>query len=643
MKKIDKAEYEKRLDKITQIFEGLVVHADEQSTYRCPYKNRFDHCTAKFGCRNQRKIDEGTGLLCVGDDKLDYRSAWETDAPDGTAEFQGTIISDGKVQQLTPGKTIFDYADDLTVQVPTSCFRTGQCHECIVEIKRGMEGLQPPNEAEAFLRDNYRLACQAVVLDVDKDIEFTPLRRTPKILTHAVMIGGETPELDPRVTHRDGTVYYNDEPIDRYRGHLYGLALDIGTTTVVANLVNLENGETVSVSSFENPQRFGGSDIMNRITYDGEFQGELRRSLIAALNSEIMEMCTRHNFVRQEIYEVVVAGNTTMRDIFFKQDVQSIGQKPYKSLIEHEYREGVRSTTSLTEKTRRLGIRANPKAMVFSLPLIASHVGADVAADLVSILTPNSTPIQDSKARVAGQIPSQDEIVMLVDVGTNTEVVVGNAERMVAASCPAGPAFEGGGIEYGMPAYPGAIESVKWNGNQFDYDTIDGETPQGLCGSGLISLLAELRRNDQMTPKGVFADRKQRIMSLLPEHGITFSREDASNLAQAKAANYCGQYIVLRHFGCVPQDITTLFLAGGFANYVNLQDAVEIGFLAPVPEANVVKIGNAAVAGATAVLLSERKRAHIEAFVSNIEHIELETTPDFFDIFVEGCQFKPMA
>ena len=643
MKKIDKAEYEKRLDKITQIFEGLVVHADEQSTYRCPYKNRFDHCTAKFGCRNQRKIDEGTGLLCVGDDKLDYRSAWETDAPDGTAEFQGTIISDGKVQQLTPGKTIFDYADDLTVQVPTSCFRTGQCHECIVEIKRGMEGLQPPNEAEAFLRDNYRLACQAVVLDVDKDIEFTPLRRTPKILTHAVTIGDETLELDPRVTHRDGTVYYNDEPIDRYRGHLYGLALDIGTTTVVANLVNLENGETVSVSSFENPQRFGGSDIMNRITYDGEFQGELRRSLIAALNSEIMEMCTRHNFVRQEIYEVVVAGNTTMRDIFFKQDVQSIGQKPYKSLIEHEYREGVRSTTSLTEKTRRLGIRANPKAMVFSLPLIASHVGADVAADLVSILTRNSTPIQDSKARVADQIPSQDEIVMLVDVGTNTEVVVGNAERMVAASCPAGPAFEGGGIEYGMPAYPGAIESVKWNGNQFDYDTIDGETPQGLCGSGLISLLAELRRNDQMTPKGVFANRKQRIMSLLPEHGITFSREDASNLAQAKAANYCGQYIVLRHFGCVPQDITTLFLAGGFANYVNLQDAVEIGFLAPVPEANIVKIGNAAVAGATAVLLSERKRAHIEAFVSNIEHIELETTPDFFDVFVEGCQFKPMA
>ena len=365
---------------------------------------------------------------------------------------------------------------------------------------------------------------------------------------------------------------------------------------------------------------------MNRITYDGEFQGELRRSLIAALNSEIMEMCDRHNFVRQEIYEVVVVGNTTMRDIFFKQDVQSIGQKPYKSVIEHEYRDGIRSTTSLTEKTRRLGIRANPKAMVYSLPLIASHVGADVAADLVAI-----------------DIAAQDEVIMLVDVGTNTEVVVGNANGMVAASCPAGPAFEGGGIEYGMPAYPGAIESVKWNGSEFTWTTIDEETPQGLCGSGLISLLAELRRNDQMSPKGVFAERKQRVMSLLPEHGITFSREDASNLAQAKAANYCGQYIVLRHFDCAPENITKLFLAGGFANYVNLQDAIEIGFLAPVPEEKIVKIGNAAVGGATTVLLSEKKRAEIEAFVSNIEHIELETTPDFFDIFVEGCQFKPMA
>lgn len=627
MKKIDKAEYEKRLNKITQIFEDMVVHADEQATYRCPYKNRYDHCTAKFGCRNQRKIPEGTGLLCVGDDKLDYRDAWETDENNETEQINkqgnGTITCDDKVYQLSPGKTVFDYADDLAVQVPTSCFRTGQCHECIVEIKRGMESLRSPNEAESFLRDNFRLACQAVVLDVDADIEFSPLRRTPRILTHTE--SNPTQSINPLVTQHNGTVHYNGEPVDRYRGNLYGLALDLGTTTVVANLVDLETGETVSVSSFENPQRFGGSDIMHRISYDGEYEGELRKSLIAALNGQIMDMCERHNFVRQEIYEIVVAGNTTMRDIFFRQDVQSIGQKPYKSVIEHEYLEGLRSTTTLTEKARRIGIRSNPKAMVYSLPLIASHVGADVAADLVAV-----------------DMLSQDDIVMLVDVGTNTEVVVGNSQRMVTASCPAGPAFEGGGIEYGMPAYPGAIESVKWIDGKIDFKTIGEENPQGLCGSGLISLLAELRRHNEMSPKGVFADRKQRIMQLLPEHGITFSRDDASNLAQAKAANYCGQYIVLRHFGCSPQQISRLYLAGGFANYINLRDAIDIGFLAPVPEDRIAKVGNASVGGATAVLLSKEKRTEIESFVKNIEHIELETTPDFFDVFVEGCQFKPM-
>lgn len=634
MKKIDKAEYEKRLNKITEIFEELVVHADEQSTYRCPYKNRFDHCTAKFGCRNQRKIDEGTGLLCVGDDKLDYRSAWETEESDtvlpGKNSTKGTISCDGSVHELSPGKTVFDYADDLAVQVPTSCFRTGQCHECIVEIKQGMENLRPPNEAEAFLKENYRLACQSLVVNVNEHIEFVPLRRTPRILTHSytddTVSDKDTPfALNPMVTHSDGIVYYDNEPIDRFRGHIYGLAIDLGTTTVVANLVDLENGQTVAESSFENPQRFGGSDIMHRISYDGEYEGELWKSLIAALNNQIMEMCEMHDFVRQEIYEIVVAGNTTMRDILFRQDVQSIGQKPYKSVIEHEFRDGIRSTTSLTEKSRRLGIRSNPKALVCSLPLIASHIGADVAADLVAI-----------------DMPSTDEPVMLVDVGTNTEVVVGNSQRMVAASCPAGPAFEGRGIKYGMPAYPGAIESVKWLAGEIQYETIDEKKAEGLCGSGLISLLAELLRHDQMSPKGVFAERKQRVMELLPDHGITFSRDDASNLAQAKAANYCGQYIVLRHFGCRPDDISRLYLAGGFANYVNLEDAIDIGFLAPVPKDRIVKIGNAALSGAKTVLLSREKRTEIEEFVKKIEHIELETTEDFFDVFVEGCQFKPM-
>jgi uncharacterized 2Fe-2S/4Fe-4S cluster protein (DUF4445 family) len=192
-----------------------------------------------------------------------------------------------------------------------------------------------------------------------------------------------------------------------------------------------------------------------------------------------------------------------------------------------------------------------------------------------------------------------------------------------------------------MPGYEGAIESMRWGGDAWQYTTIAGATPEGLCGSGLIDLLAELRRHDLMTPKGVFADKKRQL-ELVPERGITFSRLDASNLAQAKAANYCGQYIVLRALGLDPGHVETLYLAGGFANYVDTQAAVDIGFLAAVPQERIAKVGNAAVQGAREVLLSYGKRTRIEALVKRVEHIELETTADFFELFVEGCQFKPM-
>ena len=634
MQKIDKDEYQKRLDRITELFSEMMVHADEQATYRCPYKNRFDECTAKFGCRNQRKPREKDGLmLCGGDDKLDYRKAWETETAaiveglpgheDAAIVYgEGVISHDGAFRKLAAGRTVFEYADELAVQVPTSCGRSALCHECIVEITQGVDALEPRTEAESFLRDNYRLACQAKVADADALIEFTPLRRTPKILT---LTNDKRISIDPVVTREGDTVYYEGGPIDTYRGRLYGLAIDLGTTTIVMDLVDLESGRSVHVSSFENPQRFGGSDVMYRITYDGSFQGELRKSVVNAINHEIQELTERLGFVRQEIYEVVVAGNSTMRDILFRLDVQSIGQKPYKSIVEHEFLAGERDTTALVQSTRRIGIRVNPKAKAYGLPLIASHVGGDVAADLA-----------------ATDLDKQDGISMLVDVGTNTEVVVAGGGRIIAASCPAGPAFEGGGIRYGMPGYEGAIESIRWHNGIFNWRTIGDLPPRGICGSGLIDLLAELRRHGQMTPKGVFADRKQYEMVVVPDHNLTLSREDASNLAQAKAANYCGQYIVMRAFGISPADVDRLHLAGGFANYVNVSNAIDIGFLAPVPENRIVKVGNAAVQGAREVLLSQRKRNALEGLVKSVEHIELETMPDFFEIFVEACQFKPM-
>ena len=532
-----------------------------------------------------------------------------------------SITHDGECRSLRKGRTIFDYADELTVQVPTSCGRSGICNECVVEITKGSEALNAKTEAESFLRDTFRLACQAQVERTDIDIEFSPLRRTPRILT---LSKKTRTDFDPVVTRIGDSVLYDGEEVDRYRGHIYGIAVDLGTTTVVIDLIDLESGESLRTSTFENPQRFGGSDVMHRISYDREHPGELRKAVVNTLNHEIEELGRHLGFVRQEIYEIVVAGNSTMRDLLFRLDIQSIGQKPYRSLIEHEYLDGKRNSTALLDKARKLGIRANPQTRVYGLPLIGSHVGGDVAADLLAI-----------------DIPSQNEVVMLVDVGTNTEVVVGHAGRLMCASCPAGPAFEGGLIKYGMPGYEGAIESVRIRDGRFVTKTIGGVQPEGICGSGLIDLLAELRCSEQMTPKGVFSD-KRRELSVVPERGITFSREDASNLAQAKAANFCGQFIVMRNFGIEPCDVTKLYLAGGFANYVDIENAVDIGFLAPVPFERIEKVGNASIQGSRDTLLSRKRRAQIESLVKGIEHIELETTPDFFEIFVEGCQFKPM-
>jgi uncharacterized 2Fe-2S/4Fe-4S cluster protein (DUF4445 family) len=520
------------------------------------------------------------------------------------------------------GRTLFDHADKLAVQVPTSCGRNGICHECIVEVKRGAEALVPRTGPEDFLSDNYRLACQAVVENPEIDVEFTLLQRRPRILTTAA---ASPCELDPLVVRAGSTVLYDGSPIDEYRGHIYGAAIDVGTTTVVIELVDLETGVTVCVASLENPQRFGGSDVMHRISYDAGSGGELHKSVISVLNRELKDMYKRLGIVRQEIYEVVVVGNATMRDLFFGLDVQTIGQRPYKSVTEHEYRAGRRKATSLTELAHRLGILTHPQARIYGAPLIASHVGADTAADLLAI-----------------DMESQRDVVMLVDVGTNTEVVVGHAGRLIAASCPAGPAFEGGLIKYGMTAADGAIEALRWTGKGWDFRTIGDAPPVGICGSGLIDLLAELRRHGLMTPKGVFAN-KARELAIVPDAGITFSLEDMSNLAQAKAANYCGQFITLRAFGVSPDQVSRLYLAGAFANYVNVGNAVAIGFVAPIPEDRVVKVGNASVAGAKQMLVSRRKRRSIEQLVKRIEHVELETTPDFFEIFVEGCQFKPMA
>ena len=568
---------------------------------------------------------------------------------------------------LEAGKSLFEYADDLAVRVPTSCNRNGECHECIVEVRQGMHALEPLNDTEEFLRENYRLACQARVIDIEADIEFNILRRQPRILTES--IARTDIELDPLTVREGDNVIFKGESlppplrggtkgggpriIDRYRGRILGIAADIGTTTVAMNLVDLETGDILYTASFENPQRFGGSDVMHRISYDtGAYPGELQAVLISSINYEIGEMVRALKIRRRHIVEFVAVGNTTMRDILFGIDVEPVGQKPYKSHIETDFTDGNRDTTALNRQAHELGIRINPNANIYSGPLIASHIGSDVAADLLTIA-----------------IDEQDDIVMLIDIGTNTEIIAGNKHQLHAASCPAGPAFEGGNVTYAMPGYNGAVERVKipdachssgsqnpegphsrhsggsrnpegTGGRDAPLLTTIGNTPPiGICGSGLIDLLAELRRHDIMNELGNFNDGSDEF-TFHHENRLTLSRADISALAQAKAANYCGQNIVLETTQTTATDYTRLYLAGGFANYINIQNAINIGFIPNIPTDRITKIGNASLNGATIMLTNATKRATIEQLATTITHIELETNPNFFDHFVEGCQFK---
>ena len=526
------------------------------------------------------------------------------------------------------GESLFDFADSLSVRVPTSCGRTGECHECIVEIRKGAEAITPQTTSEKFLRGDYRLACQAFVADQSAEIEFAILRRQPRILTSGLK---RDVTLRPSYTRFEQDVVF-DSPkgpvtVDRYTGAIYGIAADLGTTTVVLNLVNLESGEIEYTASFENPQRFGGSDVMNRISYDGgPDSGELQSVIVSSINFEIGEMVRILNIRRRQIFEIVAVGNTTMRDLFFGIDVQSIGTRPYKSLVEEEFKAGERVTTALTTSASGLGLRIHPKAIAYGGPLIASHIGADTAADLLAL-----------------GIEDQIEPVILVDVGTNTEVVIGNREKLYAASCPAGPAFEGGQVTYGMPGYDGAVEKIVIDdqGSVVSQDVIGDAPPVGICGSGLIDLLAELRRVNLMDELGKFSDGSGSY-EFSEDNGLTLSRSDISALAQAKAANYCGQAIVLREYGLPTDSFEKLYLAGGFANYVNESNAIDIGFIANVPIEKVQKVGNVSLEGAVIMLLSTSKRREIEKLATTVQHIELETAPDFFDFFVEGCMFKPM-
>jgi uncharacterized 2Fe-2S/4Fe-4S cluster protein (DUF4445 family) len=544
-----------------------------------------------------------------------------SEAASRDAGARGTLEIDGRSGELLPGETLFDRAEALGVHVPTSCVKQGKCRECLVEVEQGGELLSEPAPQERHLEGRFRLACRTR-LQAPGAVRCHTLRRgAMRIETETDGLDEGRLRLDPAVTRDGRFVLLDGEPLAEAPGPLHGLAIDVGTTTVALRLYDLASGRLVATHSFENPQRFGGSDIMARIHYDGVHgQRLLQRTLVGYLTRATLSLPADP----LTIYELAIAGNPTMRDLFFGLDVQPIGVMPYRSTTESALDEGRATTTSLSVEARRLKLPVHPKARVYGLPLVGSHVGADAAACLI-----------------ASGIAEGDAVQALVDIGTNTEAFLGNRHRLLAASCPAGPAFEGGGVSCGMPALEGAVERVRLGADgALALETIGGGAPVGVCGSGLVDLLSELRRTGRMNGQGRFTDDSH---ALPLGRGLELSEIDVNELAQAKGANAAGVRVLAESYGVPLGRIERLYLAGGFARHIDPEAARRIGLVPDLPSDRIVKVGNAALLGAAMVLLSRSRREELEALVRRVEHVRLETHPHFFEFFVEGCQFEPFG
>jgi len=536
-----------------------------------------------------------------------------------------TLVLNGHTVAAVAGLSLFEHAERLGVRVPTSCKKQGKCKECLVEVTEGQDLLSAPTPEEQHLQGHFRLSCRTRIERAGTVRCHTMRRGQLRVLTGCEDIAALHAglKLEPAVTRDGDRILIDGVEVARSTGPIHGLAMDLGTTTVVLRLYDLGTGLLVADTSFENPQRFGGSDVMARIQYDTEHGDLLLMRTLAGYVSHAIE---EFPVDPRSIYEMVVVGNATMRDLFFRLNVHSIGQSPYQSITELEVQAGTRDTTSVVATGRRVLLPIHPQARVYGLPVISGHVGADAAACLLAV-----------------DLAHTDKLTAVMDIGTNTELLFGRRGRILAASCPAGPAFEGGAISCGMPALDGAVATVEARDDGgFDLGVIGDGVPEGLCGSGLVDTLSELLRTGRMNAMGRFENGDPKV-TLDEGSGVGILESDVNELAQAKGANVAGLRVVLDTFGVGVDDIEVFYLAGGFGRHLRLEAAQRIGLVPAIDPAKIVQVGNAAIEGATLALLSRAKRAELESTVGRVEHCRLETHPSFFDFFVDGCQFAPIA
>ena len=524
--------------------------------------------------------------------------------------------------EIKLGNTLWDHSQKLGIQIPSTCGGKGECGKCVVKIEKGMDALSEKSKVEGRYRfdKGERLACQAKVISDSQDIHvLMKAAGEYSILTESV--DGYVP-LDPLIYRRGETVFhrgFQDQSPGKYEGELLGLAIDVGTTTLVVQLLDLETGEAIATSACKNPQITYGEDVISRIGFTDQHNDgvtRLQKVILDAVNSLLQnfKVCLGRE-INGHIYEAVVVGNPTMRNLFFGQSVHSLGISPFEP----------ESTSLIYEKASEIGLQINPEAYVYGAPLVAGQVGADcLSVILVCDLHKKKKPC------------------MAVDIGTNGEVAVGNKERIVAASNAAGGAFEGATVSCGVGAIEGAIKNMWIKDGDVSFETIGNKPPIGICGSGLIDLLAEMLREGIINEMGRFSEVYQDSMEFVvseKETRIILSQKDINELRLARAGFIINQKTLMREYGIDVGELDTIYLVGGFGNFVNTNNAVAIGIL-PKVKGCLVKIGNGALAGARQMLLSRARREDTESLARRIEHVRLFEEENLLDLYVNELSLK---
>ncbi|MBU0952409.1 MAG: DUF4445 domain-containing protein [Elusimicrobia bacterium] len=405
----------------------------------------------------------------------------------------------------------------------------------------------------------------------------------------------------------------------------YGIALDIGTTTVVAYLTDLNTQKIVASKGTYNLQMSFGEDVITRMIFAGQKDGlqKLQKSVHDTINSLLHALITENEIFHNDILAITVAGNTTMIHLFLGISPEFIRKEPYIPSINFP----------LSVYACELGIKINQRGIISCLPGVASYVGGDITAGVLACGMQNST-----------------ENSLLIDLGTNGEIALGNSDWIVTAACSAGPAFEGVGIKSGIRAVDGAIQEIEISDDKKEvkYQTINNKKPKGICGTGLIDIPAELLRRGIINRDGKFASEKissrlrrnmdgelEFVIAYAPEtqtnSDIVITEPDIANLIRSKGAIFLGIEVLLQEMNLKFEDINKIYISGGFGTYLDIEKAIMLGLLPDLPRNKFQFIGNSSITGAKICLLSKEARDKAKETAEKMTYIDLSTNPKFMN------------